>query len=146
MKSGRWRLLGIVPIVCMVAIVAVSAAMGGCGSSLELASGGTAPMRCAWAFSATALVGIAGAIAAALALAASNVQARRIAAALTLAIAVVIAVLLSPVGIGVCTGAAMDCHVSAYAVWALSAIAAVFALVQIAKADPAAADRPKMSL
>ena len=146
MKAGRWRLLGAVPIVCTVAVVAVSAAMGGCDSSLELASGGTAPMRCAWTFSATTLVGIAGAAAAAFALVASDVQARRIAAALTLVIAIVLAALPSPVGIGICAGAAMGCRTSAYAVWALSAAAAAFALVQIAKADPAAADRPKMSL
>lgn len=146
MKQGSWRVVAAVQVACMVAMAVSCAAVGGCGTPIETAAGGTVPMKCAWTFVADTFVAIAGVIAGVLTFASSEKQSRRVAAATVLVIAATAALIASPAGIGICANAEMHCHITAYVLWVLCAVSGIIALVQLAKADPAEAAKPKMKL
>ena len=145
MKAGTWKALGVVPVLCMVVVVAVSAAMGGCDKMIECTSG-MMPMKCHWTFVAATFVGVAGVVSAVAALAAKTTEGRRVAALMTIVVGAVVAVLPMDFVIGLCGNAEMECHRTALVVWVAVAVAIVVALVQMAKANPADAEKPKLGL
>ena len=146
MGKRTWMILAVVGLVAMLAIVAASAFMGGCSKPVETAAGGTVPMKCHWTFVATTFVGILGVVTSLLALAGSTKEGRRFAAIASIATAVVAVLLTTPVGIGLCGSADMHCHQTALYLWVAAGAAVVVGIVQLAKADPKAADLPKMKL
>ena len=146
MKKQAWMILSALALVGMIAVVGASTLMGGCTSTIETAAGGTVPMKCHWTFIATKFIGIIGIVSCILALANSTKEGRRTAAVVTAVTALVIILVTSPVGIGLCANADMHCHQTALVVWIASGVSLVAAAVQAIKADPAAAERPKMKL
>ncbi|MDO4289656.1 MAG: DUF4418 family protein [Eggerthellaceae bacterium] len=145
MKAGVWKALGAVSVLCMIAVVAVSAVMGGCDKMIECTSG-MMPMKCHWTFVAATFVGVAGVVSAIAALAAKTAEGRRVAALMTIVVGAIIAVLPMDFAIGLCGNAEMECHHTALVVWIAVAVAVVVALVQVAKANPADAEKPKLKL
>lgn len=145
MKNSAWKILSAVPPACLVVGIIVSLVNGGCSTMLECTSG-FAPMKCHWTFTATPYVLAIGVTTSLGALVAKTKEGRRMAALGTLATCIVGAFVSSPAGIGVCAKAGMPCHFTAYAVWAACAVAAIAAIIQLAKADPEAANAPKMKL
>ena len=59
MSKTAWIIIGVIEAVAAIAIVAISAIMGGCDHVLETTSGGTCFMKCHWTFIATAILGVA---------------------------------------------------------------------------------------
>lgn len=145
MRKNIWILLGIALAVLLVSIAIVSKAKGGCTAMIECASG-MVPMKCHWTFIATCYVGAAGAIVALLAAFARSCEGRRFSALAAGICAVVALLLVSPLGIGTCSHADSLCNGTAAIIYGMGAVAIVLAAVMAAKADPAAAERPKMSL
>lgn len=134
-----------IPLICMTAVAAASALMGGCDKLIECASG-SFPMRCHWTFVACSVVGALGVVSSVCAVAAKGTEARRVAAASTLAAAAACFFLLSSAGIGLCQNAEMACYQTALVVRVCAGAAALAALVQIAKADDNKEALPKMKL
>lgn len=145
MGSTAWKALCAIEAILFAAMCGV-AIFGGCDGVVELASGSATPMKCHWTFVAEAFVAPAGIVAALLACFARTLEGRRIAAVMALAVLVVVALLPSPVGIGICPSAEMGCKLSAAITWVLAAAASIVALVLCLKADPDQAQKPKRSL
>lgn len=146
MKSGAWKALGAIALACMVIGVAVAAFMGGCDHMLETTTGSQVYMACHWTFVAMAFVGVIGIVSAAASLLASGKEGRRIAAVVTLVVCAIALILPFDFAIGLCGNSAMACHQTALITRIVFAVCAVLALVQVAKADPTTADKPKMKL
>nr|WP_260620137.1 DUF4418 family protein [Gordonibacter massiliensis (ex Traore et al. 2017)] len=75
-----------------------------------------------------------------------HAEGRRFAAVASIATAVVAVLLTTPAGIGLCGSADMHCHQTALSLWIAAGAAIVVGIVQLAKADPKAAELPKMQL
>lgn len=145
MKNTAWKILSAIPLVCLAIGIAISIALGGCTTMIECTSG-FVPMKCHWTFTATPYMLAIGAITSLGALTAKTKEGRRMAALGTLAACAAGVLVSSPAGIGICAKAGMTCHFTAYVVWAACVIAGIAAIVQLAKADPQAANAPKMKL
>ena len=146
MNRTAWRIVSSIELVALIALTAWAAISGGCTTQVELASGMTMPMKCFWTFKAVPFVGAIGIVSALLALTSNTREGRRFCAIVSALVAIVAMVLPTSAGIGLCANAEMHCHATALGVWVLGAIAIVLAIAQIAKADPEAADKPKMKL
>ena len=145
MKSSAFKALCAVACVAMVVALAVSAALGGCDTLIECDSG-SFPMKCHWTFVAETFVSIIGIVACVLAFIATTKEGRRIACCALLITCAVMILLPTSAAIGLCSNAAMQCHTSANVVWVASIVAAIISVVLYVKADPAAAELPKMKL
>ena len=145
MKKKSWTVLGIVLAVLLAAIAIVSKVKGGCTAMIECSSG-MVPMKCHWTFVATCYVGVAGAVMALLGSFAASCEGRRLSVAAAGICSAVAMLLASPAGIGTCAHADSLCNGTAAIVYGLGAVAIVLAAIMALKADPAAAERPKMSL
>ncbi|MGN0037723.1 MAG: DUF4418 family protein [Coriobacteriales bacterium] len=145
MKKNAWMALGIVLAVLLAAIAAVSKLKGGCTAMLECANG-VVPMKCHWTYIATSYAGAAGAVTALMAAFAGSCEGRRLTAIAAALFALVAMLLVSPLGIGTCSHADSLCNGTASIIYGIGAVAIVLAAVMAAKADPAAAERPTMSL
>lgn len=145
--DGRvWRLLSAIQLLFMAAIFAVCALLGGCDSQVELANGSATYMKCHWTFVACSAFAVAGFAIAWVTQMAKEAQARRFLAIALIAVFAAIAFLPTPLGIGICASADMACHLAGYLTWGLCAAGIILALIQLAKADPASPERPKMQL
>lgn len=148
MKTTTWRALSILIACLMGCIMFLSVKMGGCPGTIATADGGTVPMHCRYTFVAVGWIGLAGLIATVveMVLCAPTKGGRRAAALITWATLLAVVLVVSPAGIGLCANAAMHCHFTARGVYAVSAIIAVLALIQLIFSDPDKADLPKKSL
>ena len=146
MNSNAWKIVSAIEVVALLALTIWAAVSGGCTTQVELASGNSMPMKCFWTFRAVPFVGAVGTVAALLALFAKTLEGRRFSAIVAAVAAIVTMLLPTSFGIGLCANAEMHCHTTALGVWVLGAVAIVLALVQIAKADPEAASKPKLKL
>jgi len=146
MGKSAWMVLCVVGAAVMAAMAVVSTVMGGCEGMLDLASGGSVPMKCHWTFMADTFVGILGAVIGLLGLTCKEQTGRRAIAFVLIVCAVVAIVLTTPSGIGLCGMEDMHCHGTAHIVWALGGIAIVVGIVQALKAKPTDANLPKMKL
>lgn len=146
MSKTTWTIIGIIETIACIAIIAVAAIMGGCDHTLETTSGGTCFMKCHWTFVAVSIAGIAGIAGSILALLGKTTEGRRFAAIEVLVIAALAIFFTFDAGIGLCGNAAMHCHQTALGVRIASAIMAICAIVQLVKANPDAANIPKMKL
>lgn len=133
------------PLACAIIGIIASLVSGGCAAMLECTSG-MVPMKCHWTFTAVPFALGIGAVTSVGALLAKTTEGRRMAALGTLAASAAAALIVSPVGIGICAKAGMECHTAAYVIWAVCAISIVAAIAQMAKANPEAANAPKMKL
>ncbi|MEE8721581.1 MAG: hypothetical protein SOI38_01135 [Eggerthellaceae bacterium] len=122
----------------------VSFVMGGCSTCIETTSGACVPMHCHYAFIASGFICIAGAVASAVNLPGFGASAHRALAAVELSCAALCAGAIG--AIGICSSASMHCHQTLHVVLSLLAAAAVVAVVQLAKANPKDAAKPKMRL
>lgn len=138
--------MSIVDAVLMVGIFAVSFFVGGCSSQLELASGSMTYMKCHWAFMACGFIAIIGFASSLVCSFAKGMEARRMIAFVTLVTFAIIAIIPSGIGIGICAGADMACHMTGYATWAMCAVGAILSIIQMVRSDPASSERPKMQL
>lgn len=145
MSPTIWKVLSGLLIVAFAALFIVGL-VGDCGGMLETTAGGLVPMKCHWAFLAECYVAPLGALAAFFALLSRHVAARRVSATMAAATAIVAVLLLSPLGIGVCANAEMQCNASAIVAEVVGAAAFVLALVMALTADPSAASKPKRSI
>lgn len=145
MKNNAWKILSAVPLMCLAVGIIASVAMGGCSTMIECTSG-FVPMKCHWTFAAEPYALAAGVVTSMGALFAKTTEGRRMAALGTLAVCVAAALICSPAGIGLCAKAGMACWTTAYVVWAACGIAGIAAIAQLAKANPQAANAPKMKL
>lgn len=145
MKSSAWKILSAVPLACAAIGIIVSIANGGCAAMIECTSG-MVPMKCHWTFTAVPYILAAAAVTSIGALLAKTTEGRRMAALGTIATFAVAALIATPAGIGICAKAGMTCWATAYVVWAACAIAIIAAIIQMVKADPEAANAPKMKL
>lgn len=144
MRESAWKAL--CAVVCAVLVVPfVLGFVGACDGVLECASG-PVPMRCHWAFRVQVLLVPVVIVASLLALYARTREGRRIAVALSALLAVAAALMLTPLGIGVCPGAEMGCDISALVLWTACAVAVALDAVLFTKADPDAAAKPKRML
>ena len=146
MSKATWNIVSIVTAVVFAAIALVSAFMGGCSSTVELASGSTMPMKCFWTFVADTYVSVAGIALALVGTACTEKTGRRLAGAGAIVCAAAAACLPAPFAIGLCANPEMHCHTTALIVWVLCAVAAILGIVQIAKAGPAPTDLPARRL
>lgn len=146
MSKTTWTIIGIIETIACIAIIAVAAIMGGCDHTLETTSGGTCFMKCHWTFVAVSIAGIAGIAGSILALLGKTTEGRRFAAIEVLVIAALAIFFTFDAGIGLCSNVAMHCHQTALGVRIASAIMAICAIVQLVKANPDAANIPKMKL
>lgn len=146
MSKTTWTIIGIIETIACIAIIAVAAIMGGCDHTLETTSGGTCFMKCHWTFVAVSIAGIAGIAGSILALLGKTTEGRRFAAIEVLVIAALAIFFTFDAGIGLCGNVAMHCHQTALGVRIASAIMAICAIVQLVKANPDAANIPKMKL
>ncbi len=146
MKQGAWITVGVLTLVCMAVVIVVSGVMGGCDHMLETTTAGEVPMKCHWTFVAAAYTGIIGLASAAISIGVKNTAARRTAAFITILTCVIVALYPTDLAIGLCANAEMHCHLTAYIVWITLAIAVILSIVQIVKANPADAEKPKMKL
>lgn len=147
MGKTAWIVVGIVQIAIMVAMVVAAAVMGGCDTVLETTSGGTAYMKCYWLFKAVPFTAAIGIVSALLTVIGKDMQSRRFAAIMTLVCVAAVVIMTTNLGIGLCGGTTgMHCHQTAHVTWALAAISAILSVIQIAKADPSEADKPKMTI
>ena len=146
MNKTAWMVVGIIEVVIMLAIAIWSGVMGGCSTQLETTAGGTCFMKCHWTFIAMPFVAIIGVVTAALATFAKTAEGRRFCAVATVVVAIIAIILTTSLGIGICAKSEMHCNTTAMGVWIMGAIAIILGLVQIAKGNPEAAERPKMKL
>jgi hypothetical protein len=157
MAQSVYRITAALILVLMLAGVFVSIYPGGCDTLIP-AETGDFPMKCHWAFVATTVLFLVGAVAALASLMLKTLEGRRVAAVGILLLLVAIAVMPSPLGIGICAssgdasmtlcmvdGGGMDCHTTAPIVWAICACAAIIAIFQFIKADPAAVKKPRLN-
>lgn len=146
MGKNVWKAAAAAIAVCMLVMVAASLFIEGCTKMLETTAGNMVPMKCHWVFIGTAIVGVVGLVGAACSFVCSTKEGRRVSSILVAVCAVAAIVLTTSFGIGICASAEMACHRKALFVWVPAGIALVIALVQVVKADPKAADAPKMKL
>ena len=146
MSATAWKIVSVVEVAALLALVVWAAVSGGCATQLELANGNSMPMKCFWTFKAVPFAGAIGVVSALLSLFAKTLEGRRFTAAVSAVAAIAAMLLPTSFAIGLCANAEMHCHATALGVWVLGAIALVLAIVQMAKADPEAANRPKMTL
>ena len=146
MNKSIWKILSSVTAIIMAAISLIAFfAIDAC-PMIETAAGGSVPMKCHWAFTAESWIGLIGITTGLLCATAKTMEGRRIAALTTLVVAVIVIMILTPAGIGICAHDDSSCHGPAYAIWALSAVGAILSIVLMAKADPTAAEKPKMTI
>lgn len=146
MNTRQWRVMSILTLLLMAATLVASTLLGGCGGQLELASGGNVPMKCHWAFMATAFTSLVGCVSATCAFFSKGTEARRMTTLLSLIISIACGILPSSAAIGVCGGAEMGCQTTTAIIWALTGCAAIISIVQLMRADPMDAQKPKMHL
>ena len=146
MRKTAWTIVCIIGAIAFAAIALASAVIGGCNSMVELANGGSAPMKCHWTFVADTFIGVAGAVIALMGITCKEQTGRRMVGVSVIMIALIAACMPMTFGIGLCAKAGMQCQATALAVWVLCAVAAIVGIVQIAKSNPAAADLPKRSI
>lgn len=146
MNKTAWTIVCIIGAVAFAAIALASAVIGGCNSMVELANGGSTPMKCHWTFVADTFIGIAGAVITLMGMTCKEQTGRRTVGVSVIVIALIAACMPTSFGIGLCAMAGMQCQATALAVWALCAIAAIIGIVQVVKSNPAAADLPKRTV
>lgn len=146
MSKTAWTIVCIIGAVAFAAIALVSAVIGGCNSMVELANGGSTPMKCHWTFVADAFIGVAGAVIALMGITCNEQTGRRMVGVSVIMLALITACMPTSFGIGLCAMAGMQCQATALAVWALCAVAAIVGIVQVIKSNPAAADLPKRTI
>lgn len=143
MGTNTWKIIGAIEVAALACLTIWSAVSGGCSTPVELAGGGSAPMKCFWTFRAAAAVGAVGTVSALLALISKTKEGRRFCTIGAIAAAIVAMLLPTPGVIGLCAMPEMHCHTTALGVWIVGAIAIVVGIVLAAKADPTAASKPK---
>jgi hypothetical protein len=149
-KTIYWVASGCVLLAMLVGLVA-SLVLGGCDTLIP-AETGPVPMKCHWAFIATAAVFVLGIVVSIGQFLLKTAEARRFAAVVIILIALVVAFLPSPWGIGICSNDGMmlcaldgmDCHTTAPIVWACAALLVVCSGILLATADPDAARKPRL--
>lgn len=145
MSAKNWKIASIVLAVVMAAAWLVSFGIGGCDKLIECESG-SFPMRCHWAFIACGYLCFCGVVTAVYGISCKTKEARcalmTVCGVETLAAAVIV----SPLGIGLCGTVGMHCWQTAYITWALNAVAFIITIVMYTKADPAKGELPKMEL
>ena len=146
MGKTAWSVVCIVAAAVMAGITGVSAALGGCPTMLELASGNMVPMKCHWTFVACTFIGIIGVATGLAGLLCKEKTGRRAIALSYIVCAAIIACMPTSFAIGLCADATMHCHGTAHIVWALAAVAVVVGVVQLVKADPDKVKLPKQQL
>ena len=146
MNKTAWTIVCLIGAIAMAAIAIASATLGGCAGQLQLAEGGSAPMKCHWAFVADTFIGILGAIIALLGIACTEASGRRASAISLIACAAIAALIPTSMAIGICAMSDMHCHETARIVWVLCAIAAIVGIIQAVKANPDTAKLPKRTL
>ncbi len=145
MNEKTWKILCLVEICALMAAALIATFMGGCTKEIECTSG-SVPMKCHWTFLAVPLICFPGAWAAFAAALSGEKKARRM-AALSALVAALCALLCIWAVIGICTGAGSHgCTPTAIATSVALGLSAVLACVLMAKADPKAAEAPKMKL
>ena len=145
MNDKVWKVCTAAFAVLTAGIAVVSAVLGGCDGTLECASGACVPMKCHWCFVAVLVESVAACVIALFGLAQKTLEGRR---AIAFATIVLVVAMLAEcyIAIGVCGAASMACHTTRSIVTVLAVLAAVTAVVGFVKADPEAAEKPKMKL
>ena len=145
MKNSIWKILCIVVAVIFIAAGIYGKVAGACPTMIECTSG-QVPMKCHWAYIATAYIGIAGGVLALCAAFTKTTDAHRLGAIAIIVAAIVFILILSPVGIGVCSHETSTCVITRTIVYVLCAINIILGIVMAVKANPDEADLPKMKL
>lgn len=135
MKDTTWRILCIVNALLFLATIIVSAILGGCDTLLQTASGSEVPMKCHWTFVATKYIGVIGLVASIAMTGFYEKYARRQVSAINLVTIIIMAVLTTPIGIGLCAKAEMHCHTTQIILLGVLAVILVFSVFMIAKAE-----------
>ncbi len=145
MKPAVWKGLAIALVAVFAAAFFVATFLGPCTHMIDC-NGSQTYMKCHWAYRAVSVVTFVGACIALTALLFKGKEARCgvLDAAALQAVATVF--LLSDAGIGLCGNAEMTCNVHSIPIYIFMALAIALAVVLRVKADPADADKPKMSL
>jgi hypothetical protein len=156
MNTVLYRISSAATAIVMLAGLLASVIIGGCDALIPCGNAAV-PMRCHWAFIATAAVfaiGILAALAQMLSVFSKSKPARLLAAVSTILLAVLAAYLPSPLGIGICSASGMgmpfcgesgmDCHTTAPAVWVCAALLVLIAIIQMLKSNPNAKELPRI--
>lgn len=144
MNRKAWMAVSLIPCICMIAVVGVSAFLGGCDKLIECSSADV-PMRCHWAYRGTAVIGGLGLVVSACAAIAKDKEARRLLAVCSLAAAAAAVLCLTSAGIGICPSG-MECQSNASIVRGLCAVSALASIVLLIKANPEQAELPKLGI
>lgn len=143
MKDTAWRILSVIEIALAALILIVTAAIGDCPTQIQMAAGGSVPMKCHWTFLACDLMAAIGIVDGMLLCLSKGEEARRKVAICCFAtfVAVVLAV---TVVMGVCTGDMSECKNTAAIIVVICIAGSIVALIQAAK--PVKKDLPKQHL
>lgn len=144
MGDKVWKACTAAAAVFAAAAAVVSAVMGGCDAMLECTNG-LVPMKCHWCFVAVLVESVAMCVLALFGFLQKTLEGRR---AVAVSVIVLVAVVLVEcyMAIGVCAMQGMACQTTRLVVQLLMLLTAAAAIVGFVKADPAAAEKPKMKL
>lgn len=149
MNDLQWRILCAINFIAFLAALLVSYVLGGCSTQLDLASGGTMPMKCHWTFYAVILTSLIGIALIVCATYVNERMARLCCMIGVLVTIVVICLIMTSIGIGVCGKSGMHCHTTRAIVFgcmAVSAVVTIISFVKVKKENTEGLDVPKQSV
>ena len=135
MKDSTWRILCVLSALLFVCAIVISAVMGGCDTLIQTSSGSEMPMKCHWTFIATKYIAVIGVIASAAMTGFYEKYARRQVSAINLVTIIVMALLTTPLGIGICAKQEMHCHTTQLVLLCILGVILILSIVMIAKAE-----------
>ena len=145
MKKTLWFALTISAAVVYAAIATISVVLGGCDSLLELTSGSEVPMKCQWAFQATAALGVAGVLLELFALTLKTSEGYRASAVTHVILGALIVAM--PLGvIGTCASPEMACNTTKLFVCGLAGVVMALSIIQLIASSQTNQDKPKARL
>jgi hypothetical protein len=144
MAQKTWSVAAIILLLAMLVGLLVSVLIGDCKELIDCGDS-QIPMKCHWTYTATAIIYVLGSVAAAAQLLFKTTEGRRASIIAPLFLAAAAAIITSPVGIGTCAMEMSNCHITAYIVWAVTAVVLVISIIQFTKANPDDASKPKFT-
>lgn len=148
MTDKTWRILCMVNAALFIGAIVISAALGGCDTLVETTSGSQMPMKCHWTYVATKYIAVIGVIASAAMSGFYDKYARRQVSAINLVTIIIMALLTTPLGIGLCAKSDMHCHTTQIALLADLTVILVISIFMIVKAEykDGSIEKPKQTI
>jgi predicted membrane protein len=114
----KWKYTAAAAVIFSAALIIAPWILPICGKAMQLANGGTAPMRCYFAYQAELPVSAAALITAVILFFVRGIEGRRLGGIFLALLGAIAVLIVQPLIIGVCTGHMASCH--ATRVWTVS--------------------------